>query len=116
MISTYRVSRNHHSLQDSIPRLSVSHPRRRRSGYSVGAERYETSVHADETRESDLGIRLNLEPAVAQMTFASKGIDRRGVVRPDLLLFCIVAYAHPDVVVACSAGILLSGGKESRAG
>lgn len=53
---------------------------------------------------TDLGVRLNLEPAITQVAFASKGINGRGVVRPDFLLLCIVAYAHSDVVVARPTG------------
>lgn len=54
---------------------------------------------------TDLGVRLNLKPAITQMAFASKRIDGRGVVRPDFFLLCIVAYAHTNMVVACSAGM-----------
>ena len=48
----------------------------------------------------NLGIRLNLEPAITQVAFTPKGIDRGGIVRSDFFLFRIVAHAHANVVVA----------------
>ena len=34
------------------------------------------------------------------MTFTPKAEYRRGIIHPDLLLLCIVSYAHSDVIVA----------------
>jgi hypothetical protein len=37
------------------------------------------------------------------MAFTAEGVYRRGIIVAYLFLFSIVADAHPDVVVACSA-------------
>ena len=58
----------------------------------------------EETNETHLRVGLDLKPAVAKMTLASEGVDGGRVVVPDLLLFRIVTYTHPNMSVACSAG------------
>jgi hypothetical protein len=57
----------------------------------------------DGQAESNLGIGLNLKPAIAQMTFAPKGIDGRRVVILDFAFLGVVTDAHADVIVACAA-------------
>jgi hypothetical protein len=46
-----------------------------------------------------LGIRLDLEPSIAKVTFAPEREDRCGIVIPDLLLLGIVPHAHANMVV-----------------
>lgn len=37
---------------------------------------------------------------ITKMTFHAELVDRGGVVHPDLLLLCIVAHPHTNVIVA----------------
>jgi hypothetical protein len=46
---------------------------------------------------------MNLKPIVAQMAFATKRKDRRAEIIANLLLFGIISYAHPNMVLAIEA-------------
>ncbi len=62
-------------------------------------------VGYEHSQEADLGVGLYFKPAIAQMTFASKGEYGSAVVVSDLLLFRVVADSHANVIVACAAGV-----------
>jgi hypothetical protein len=55
------------------------------------------------SEEAHLGIRLDLEPAITQVTFTAERIYGRRVIRPNFLLFGIVTDAHPDVIITSAA-------------
>jgi hypothetical protein len=50
-----------------------------------------------------LGIRLDLEPSIAKVTFAPEREDRCGKIVPNFLLLGVVPHAHTNMVVACTA-------------
>ena len=46
---------------------------------------------------------MNLEPSIAQVTLASKGIDGGRIIHANLAFLSIIAHAHSNMVVAAEA-------------